>query len=79
MLALYIIGITIVITIYLTICTRFAMIADDKGHSGTPYFWVCFFLGIIGFIMVAALPDLTTYRAIQDLKNNCSQDGDISK
>ena len=68
MLFWYIIGITIIITIYLTICMRFSMIAADKGYSGNSYFWVCFFLGIIGYIMVAALPDQAMYSSIQNLK-----------
>ena len=76
MLFLFIAGIVIVIAIYLTICTRFAMIADDKGYSGNAYFWVCFFLGIIGYIMVAALPDQAMYTSIQNLKKEGLQDTD---
>lgn len=33
---------------------KFEQIAGEKGYAG--YFWWCFFLGLAGWIMVAALP-----------------------
>ena len=44
--ALLILGIT---------ADKFEAIANLKGHSG--YYWWCFWLGVIGWAMVIALPD----------------------
>ena len=38
------------------IADKFESIANEKGHSG--FFWWCFWLGIVGYMMVLALPDL---------------------
>ena len=58
---LIIIGALIVLVLYLwvihLIATRFKMIAEMKGHDGKPYYRFCFWLGLVGWIMVAALPD----------------------
>ena len=37
------------------IAKAFEKIAGEKGYSG--YFWWCFLLGLVGWIMVAALPN----------------------
>ena len=54
----YIIGLIIAIIIDVALAMVFADKAAQKGHDDTTYFWICFFLGIIGYCMVAALPDL---------------------
>ena len=36
---------------------KFAEIADMKGHDGGAYFWYVLLFGLIGMVMVAALPD----------------------
>lgn len=36
------------------VANTFEKIAEEKGYSG--YFWWCFLLGLVGWIMVAALP-----------------------
>lgn len=45
--------ISLVIDILVTF--KFSAIAEMKGHEG--YFWWCFWLGAIGWMMVIALPD----------------------
>ena len=45
--------------IHIGLCIKFNSIANDKGYYGMTYFWVCFFLGIAGMILVAALPNYT--------------------
>lgn len=45
----------IALALEIAISMKFDEIAKEKGYSG--YFWWCFLLNIIGFIMVAALPD----------------------
>ena len=59
----------IVLIIQIAVCVKFASIAEEKGYKGSSYFWACFFLGIIGFVMVAALPDRNLYYYISDLQN----------
>ena len=39
------------------VAVKFKKIAEDKGFDSMEYFFVCFFLTFIGYIMVAALPD----------------------
>lgn len=43
------------LTINVVAATEFESIAKMKGHKG--YFWWCVLLGIIGWMMVVALPD----------------------
>ena len=51
--------ITVVILFLVNLGTanQFYKIASMKGHSDKQYFWWCFFLGIVGWLMVVALPD----------------------
>lgn len=37
---------------------KFSEIAEMKGHDGSPYFWYVLLFGVVGMIMVAALPNL---------------------
>ncbi|MBE6612369.1 MAG: hypothetical protein E7632_07745 [Ruminococcaceae bacterium] len=39
------------------VAREFRRIAMMKGHHERRYFWIPFFLGIAGWIMVASLPD----------------------
>lgn len=54
---LCIIGAIIVIKIWAYIAQQFADIAEEKGFSDRNCFWIPFLFGIVGWIMVAALPD----------------------
>lgn len=49
------------VIISLVICffaaIEFASIAREKGYEDSKYFWCTFLLGIIGMLMVIALPD----------------------
>ena len=35
----------------------FAEIAADKGYYDKKYFWICFWLGFPGYLLVIALPN----------------------
>ena len=67
-----IIGIIVVLIIYWLSAKEFETIARMKGHQG--YFWWCFFLGIVGWLMVVALPDQKTrgelLNSVQKLSKN---------
>lgn len=39
------------------IAQQFQGIAEYKGYSEKKYLWICFFLGIPGYLLVIALPD----------------------
>lgn len=48
--------IAILIIDYL-IAKEFYAIATDKGYVATKYLWIPFLLGIVGYLLVVALPD----------------------
>lgn len=35
----------------------FYEVAEEKGYHNKKYFWICFWLGWIGYLLVVALPD----------------------
>ena len=53
---LYLVGIVIALIIDYVIAKNFADIAEMKGYEGDTYFWFTFLLGLIGMLMVIALP-----------------------
>jgi hypothetical protein len=70
---MYIIIFLIAIFVNIILSVKFSEIADEKGYNGKNYFWLCFFLGSIGFIMVAALPDLTLRYYLNQFQSNSTQ------
>ena len=54
---LALIALTLSLAVNVIISLAFACIADDKGHRWLPYFFFTFFFGIVGMLMVVALPD----------------------
>lgn len=56
---LIILAVIIYIVIQYFVAKEFQEIANAKGfyYGGNKYFWITFFLGIIGILMVIALPD----------------------
>lgn len=51
------IAIAIVIAVLYFAAREFEQIAEEKGFHGKTYFWWVFSLGIVGMLMVIALPD----------------------
>lgn len=47
----------ILLALNFIIAREFRRIAEDKGHNGRRYFHFCFWLGLVGMLMVIALPD----------------------
>lgn len=35
----------------------FYEVTEEKGYHDKKYFWICFWLGVIGYLLVIALPD----------------------
>ncbi|MBQ3081243.1 MAG: DUF4339 domain-containing protein [Clostridia bacterium] len=46
----------IFILIWFIVSKKFAEIAEMKGHKGSAYFWFTFLMGLVGMLMVIALP-----------------------
>ena len=57
-----VIAISIIVALIIDVVAacEFRNIADMKGHDGSKYFWYCLFFSMAGWVMVAALPDLST-------------------
>ena len=53
---LYLLGCIIAIVIDYIIAKKFKEIAEMKGHDGGTYFWFTFIFGLVGMLMVIALP-----------------------
>lgn len=49
------------------ISNQFKQSAADKGYEGRQYFWLVFFLPIVGMILVASLPDRNLNMAILNM------------
>ncbi len=39
------------------IAREFYFAAQEKGYPGKKYLWICFFLGMVGYLLVIALPN----------------------
>lgn len=58
-------GIVIGLVINYFVAKEIAEIAEMKGFFGITYFWFTFFLGIVGILMVIALPDASQNKVPQ--------------
>jgi hypothetical protein len=54
---LYLLVIIIALIINYIIAKKFEEIAEMKGHVGNTYFWFTFIFGLVGMLMVIALPN----------------------
>ncbi len=57
--------IALMIWLWYKISYEFYSIAVQKGHDQKKYFWWTFFFGIVGMLMVIALPTVETERKRQ--------------
>ena len=71
----WIVGILVVLIIQYFIAKEFQRIAEMKGHHEKRYFWITFFLWIVGMLLVIALPDLKNRELLQ---KGQSGEGDTS-
>lgn len=55
------------------IAFKFGSIASDKGHNGTRYGFLCFFLPLLGWCIVAALPDRTLHDKVDRIYERLSK------
>lgn len=66
MLFLYLVCLIIALIIDYIIAEKFSDIAEMKGHEGSTYFWFTFLFGLVGMLMVVALPNKNTKNNIFD-------------
>ena len=68
---IYLIVLAVVLFINHLIARMFFDIAERKGHHEKKYYWLSFWLGAVGYIMVAALPDLfaRSQKEVQNIEN----------
>lgn len=64
MVVLIIVGAIAFIVIDALISGQFMNIAASKGDDSWKYFWFCFLFGVVGYLMVIALPDMKA-RSVQ--------------
>ena len=57
MVAAIFFGLVISLVVSILVAKKFADIAEMKGHAGSEYFWWVFLTGILGILMVIALPN----------------------
>ena len=60
-------ALAILIWLNVYISRQFQLAANDKGYTEGKYFWICFFLGVVGYILVAALPVKSTSKTDKEL------------
>ena len=66
-IVLIVVLIVIGILIDYFLAVQAAKIAEEKGYEPKGCKWVCFFFGIIGYILVAAMPDLKTREVLEKI------------
>lgn len=64
---LIIIGCLLALWVDYLIAKEFYIVTQAKGYSDKKYLWICFFLGVVGYLLVVALPDRgNTPKAVSD-------------
>ena len=69
----YIFGGIIALIIQIFIASYFAEHAQKKGYNRTPYFWLCFLLGVLGYCIVAVLPDANLHYQVKELEKKINE------
>ena len=57
MAILYFLLIIFFLLVHIKLASEFHNIAIIKGYDEVKYFWYCFLFGIIGYMLIIALPD----------------------
>lgn len=65
----FVLGLIVLIT-YIVICNIFSQIAEAKGFRKIQYFVICFLGGIMGALLIIALPDTDKYKSDTMVSSN---------
>ena len=57
MIILYLIIFVVAVWVEWYIAKQFSEVAKAKGYHDNKYFWICFLLTWVGYLLVIALPD----------------------
>ena len=52
-------GMVVILSLNAVIACEFLEVANNKGYYSIKYFWYCFLFGIVGWLLVIALPDMS--------------------
>lgn len=66
----------VMLVVQIIVTDRFCDITEAKGYPRNTYYWYCFLLGVVGYMMVLALPDRNLYAKIDALTNAASKPAD---
>lgn len=55
-ICLILVAVFVVLWLWWLIADEFSTIAEYKGYTDRKYFWYCFWFGLVGYLMVIALP-----------------------
>lgn len=50
----------VLLVVFYLIAREFQRVAEMKGYQSKKYFWICFFCGLAGYLLVIALPERGT-------------------
>lgn len=78
MIVVYILILVAVLAICFYLASKAGEIADDKGYDGDKWKWICFWLGLVGYILVAAMPNLTMQATLKNIEAKLMKDGNDS-
>lgn len=57
MTIVYLLVLALIIVLAYYMAKWFYEVAEEKGYHDKKYFWICFWLGIAGYLLVVAMPD----------------------
>lgn len=57
MIFVCLLALVIVLVLCYFIAKWFYAVAEEKGYHDNKYFWICFWVSIVGMLLVIALPD----------------------
>ena len=71
---LYLIILCVLVFVQYYIAKEFYFVAVAKGYETKKYFWICFLLGMVGYLLVIALPtqvqtDKNSFEKLQEVNN----------
>lgn len=77
-IVVYILILVAVLAIHFYLASKAGEIADDKGYDGDKWKWICFWLGLSGYILVAAMPNLTMQATLKNIEEKLTKDGNVN-
>lgn len=75
----YILIVVVALALDYYLALKAGEIACDKGYEGNKWKWTCFWLGLVGYILVAAMPNLTMQATLKNIEEKLMKDGNDSR